>query len=347
VFLRVLDYYTGILFLTTNRSGALDEAFKSRIHYKIYYGPLSKDQTMDIWRLNIQRLRHINEQSEDRRPLEIVDSAVLKFAELQFEESNQHKAGQWNGRQIRNAFQVARSLAYYDAFNETEVKDIGPTEAARPAVLDVKYFHMMHEITESFDHYMLEVFSGMNDGNLALEMEHRADHFKNARPYRSAPLREEFDDQYNGYNARSSFDNSAVQEFSGRVRSASNRGSRPSLSAPGNAQRYSPSFASPLSAAYDETNMDDKPTGTLGPTSPRSGQRHSSLASEGPATEFRGGLSSDGDYTFQSSSFNSRFGSGLGGIAQSRSLERGGGGNYGLGRDTQGYSNFDVNTGYR
>ncbi len=111
VFLRVLDYYTGILFLTTNRSGALDEAFKSRIHYKIYYPPLSKEQTLEIWKLNIQRLRYISEQSKEKRPLDIFDNDILKFADSQFEESSRKGTGQWNGRQIRNAFQVARSLA--------------------------------------------------------------------------------------------------------------------------------------------------------------------------------------------------------------------------------------------
>src|SRR5271154_2385986 len=149
VFLRVLDYYTGILFLTTNRSGALDEAFKSRIHYKIYYPPLTKDQTLNIWKLNIQRLRHINEQSEEKRPLEIFDTRVLDFAELQFDDSDRRGTGQWNGRQIRNAFQVARSLAYYDALAEADqMKDSDSNEPARPAVLEIKYFRMMHEITE-------------------------------------------------------------------------------------------------------------------------------------------------------------------------------------------------------
>jgi hypothetical protein len=37
VFLRVLEYYSGILFLTTNRVGIMDEAFKSRIHVSLYY----------------------------------------------------------------------------------------------------------------------------------------------------------------------------------------------------------------------------------------------------------------------------------------------------------------------
>src|SRR5271154_2238428 len=173
VFLRVLDYYTGILFLTTNRSGALDEAFKSRIHYKIYYPPLTKDQTLNIWKLNIQRLRHINEQSEEKRPLEIFDTRVLDFAELQFDDSDRRGTGQWNGRQIRNAFQVARSLAYYDALAEADQ---------------------------------------MKDSDSTLEMEHRADHVKGDRYYRSVQAREDHDDRYNGYNGRSSFDIGSRQD---------------------------------------------------------------------------------------------------------------------------------------
>lgn len=301
---------------------------------------------MDIWRLNIKRLRHINEQSEDKRPLEIVDSSVLHFAERQFEESNQRQAGQWNGRQIRNAFQVARSLAYYDAFNEAELKEVGSEEPVRPAILDVKYFHMMHEITESFDHYMLEVFSGMTDGKIAHEMEHRADHFTNPRAYRSAPTREEIDDQYNDYNGRSSLNNGPVQGLGGRPRSTSHKGSRPSLSIPG-AQRHSPNpYVSPLTAAYDrETdNMDDN-SGTLEPTSPRFGQRHSYLASEGPATEFRGGMSSDSDYTLQGSNTNSRFSSGFGAPSQFRTFGRDG--NHGSRRDPHGHGRFDADKSYR
>jgi len=57
VFLRVLEYYDGLLFLTTNRPGALDEAFKSRIHLTLYYPPLDLQQTVDIWKMNIDRLR--------------------------------------------------------------------------------------------------------------------------------------------------------------------------------------------------------------------------------------------------------------------------------------------------
>lgn len=39
----VLKYYNGILFLTTNRVGTLDEAFKSRVHLSLYYPAVRQD----------------------------------------------------------------------------------------------------------------------------------------------------------------------------------------------------------------------------------------------------------------------------------------------------------------
>ena len=50
VFLRLLEYYEGILFLTTNRMGTFDAAFKSRIHLAIRYYPLSFETRRDLWR---------------------------------------------------------------------------------------------------------------------------------------------------------------------------------------------------------------------------------------------------------------------------------------------------------
>ncbi|KAJ5701520.1 P-loop containing nucleoside triphosphate hydrolase protein [Penicillium malachiteum] len=62
VFLRVLDYYSGILFLTTNRVGIIDEAFKSRIHISLYYPHLDEHQSKRIWEINLQRLKKIEEE---------------------------------------------------------------------------------------------------------------------------------------------------------------------------------------------------------------------------------------------------------------------------------------------
>jgi hypothetical protein len=49
VFLRILEYYEGILILTSNRVGTFDEAFKSRIQVAIHYDKLTKRSRRQIW----------------------------------------------------------------------------------------------------------------------------------------------------------------------------------------------------------------------------------------------------------------------------------------------------------
>ncbi|KAE9379766.1 hypothetical protein N431DRAFT_326255 [Stipitochalara longipes BDJ] len=200
VFLRVLDYYNGILFLTTNRAGVLDEAFKSRIHYKIYYPDLTLEQTLDIWKLNIQRVRKIEEELakvENRGSLLINEDELIGFAKHRFLEAGSSKRGhgRWNGRQIRNAFQVACSLAYYEygmrederqAHQQSAVNSniTGPITARDsllgPPTLSVRHFEMMHEITASFENYRTAVHGGTTDADLALEAEYRHDGYRDS-----------------------------------------------------------------------------------------------------------------------------------------------------------------------
>jgi hypothetical protein len=200
VFLRVLDYYNGILFLTTNRAGVLDEAFKSRIHYKIYYPDLTLEQTIDIWKLNIHRVRRIEEELakvENRGSLLINEDELIAFAKHRFVEggSNKRGHGRWNGRQIRNAFQVACSLAYYEhgiredqrqARQQSAVNTnvTGPVTARDslldPPTLSVRHFEMMHEITASFENYRTAIHGGTTDADLALEAEYRHDGYRDS-----------------------------------------------------------------------------------------------------------------------------------------------------------------------
>ncbi|KAI9851898.1 MAG: hypothetical protein M1824_002448 [Vezdaea acicularis] len=49
VFLRILEYYEGIIFLTTNRIGSFDAAFKSRIHLAVKYPALSYSSRKNLW----------------------------------------------------------------------------------------------------------------------------------------------------------------------------------------------------------------------------------------------------------------------------------------------------------
>ena len=87
VFLRVLEYYTGILFLTTNRVGAFDEAFKSRIHISLYYPPLEEEQTKSIWKMNLDRT-----MSRKKDILEADEKELLAFAISHYKTSVAKKA---------------------------------------------------------------------------------------------------------------------------------------------------------------------------------------------------------------------------------------------------------------
>lgn len=49
VFLRSMEYYAGIMLLTTNQKDAFDEAFQSRIHVQIPYLPATLEQRKAIW----------------------------------------------------------------------------------------------------------------------------------------------------------------------------------------------------------------------------------------------------------------------------------------------------------
>lgn len=94
VFLRVLEYYSGILFLTTNRVNTFDDAFKSRIHIPIRYTDLAVESRMQIWRNFCQMVPG---------GVDIDDIGIAILAEHDL-----------NGRQIKNVIKAAESLAVFD-----------------------------------------------------------------------------------------------------------------------------------------------------------------------------------------------------------------------------------------
>jgi SpoVK/Ycf46/Vps4 family AAA+-type ATPase len=56
VFLRLLEYYEGILFLTTNRMDAIDLAFESRIDVIIPYEGLKSAARKQVWKAFMEKL---------------------------------------------------------------------------------------------------------------------------------------------------------------------------------------------------------------------------------------------------------------------------------------------------
>jgi SpoVK/Ycf46/Vps4 family AAA+-type ATPase len=125
VFLRVLEYYDGILILKTNRIGTFDEAFKSRVQLALHYPPLDDKAREEIWH---NFMRSLFTEGED----------------VDFEELNEkiyvlakHKL---NGRQIRNTISTARQLAQYRAEK-------------------LRFVHMNQalQVVDEFEKYVLDV----------------------------------------------------------------------------------------------------------------------------------------------------------------------------------------------
>ncbi|CAD0107331.1 unnamed protein product [Aureobasidium uvarum] len=100
VFLRHLEYFSGICFLTTNRIAVFDAAMKSRVHLALGYQEPAKEARRLIWK-----------QSLDKKEAYLLDDsgkevAVDEAAELMSTEA-------LNGREISNAIHTASTLARY------------------------------------------------------------------------------------------------------------------------------------------------------------------------------------------------------------------------------------------
>lgn len=94
IFLRTLEYYEGILFLTTNRVNDFDDAFKSRIHIPLRYTPLPPSSRKAIWK---------NFLGQVDGGCDIDEAGYDQLSEAPL-----------NGRQIKNTVRTAVSLAEHN-----------------------------------------------------------------------------------------------------------------------------------------------------------------------------------------------------------------------------------------
>jgi SpoVK/Ycf46/Vps4 family AAA+-type ATPase len=103
VLLRVLEYYSGILILTTNRIQQFDIAVQSRVNLGIKYKDLSTAQKKKIFSNFIDQIHedNIGDKDDLERWLDEEDDAKEWFDAL-------------NGRQVRNVLFSAASLALND-----------------------------------------------------------------------------------------------------------------------------------------------------------------------------------------------------------------------------------------
>jgi SpoVK/Ycf46/Vps4 family AAA+-type ATPase len=95
IFLRMLEYYSGILFLTTNRVKELDKAFLSRISVALYYHKLGFKKRKKIWKGLAEK---------------------HQFEGVDFNKLAEHVL---NGREIKSALKLALALAKSEKRNPT------------------------------------------------------------------------------------------------------------------------------------------------------------------------------------------------------------------------------------
>lgn len=95
IFLKHLEYFSGILFLTSNRVRVFDKAMKSRIHLALEYKPPNVDMRRRIW---THCLSAIPASELDLDVEEDVDDFLKEEV---------------NGREIANCVNTARTLARF------------------------------------------------------------------------------------------------------------------------------------------------------------------------------------------------------------------------------------------
>lgn len=92
VFLRLLEYYSGIMILTTNRMRSIDTAFESRVDITLSHSSLAEADRKKVWENFLDTF--------EPGAVEIDEPDLVKLAKWDF-----------NGRQIKSAIKTARVLA--------------------------------------------------------------------------------------------------------------------------------------------------------------------------------------------------------------------------------------------
>lgn len=112
IFLRELEYFRGIIFLTTNLYHTIDAAFRSRVSLHLLFQSLSREARETVWRKFLQRLPErkelelpsVREASTEDATEDAIVKAPLGDAELR-----QLSLWQLNGREIKNAVRMVKS----------------------------------------------------------------------------------------------------------------------------------------------------------------------------------------------------------------------------------------------
>jgi SpoVK/Ycf46/Vps4 family AAA+-type ATPase len=133
-FLRCLDFFTGLVILTTNRVGTFDETVRSRVQLVIYLEQWNYDERVKIWKTVIRDLVSFIDQNQ----IDKLMSDIYLFAEWKL-----------NGWEVDNMVKMAMQLA-----------------CSQDECLSRRHFQQVFKNSEEFIAYISEV-NGTDMGTIA------------------------------------------------------------------------------------------------------------------------------------------------------------------------------------
>ncbi|KAI9158904.1 Arylsulfatase [Paramyrothecium foliicola] len=119
IFLRELEYFRGIIFLTTNLYSTIDSAFRSRVSLHLRFQQLSRESRESVWRKFLERLP---DQKQLSGPTSGQDSdedgGLPSSGEKPLDEEDLHELSLWrlNGREIKNAIKMVQNWCFHKGY---------------------------------------------------------------------------------------------------------------------------------------------------------------------------------------------------------------------------------------
>jgi hypothetical protein len=123
-------------------------------------------------------MKTMNEQrvAAGRDPVDFDERKILKWAKKHWADL------QWNGRQIRNAFQTAVALGEFKAKTFTQGDGPASTREATNAVMDVSHLNTIAKASAQFNDY-LRLVHGLEEDKVAFKDRFRADPESQLKPF--------------------------------------------------------------------------------------------------------------------------------------------------------------------
>jgi AAA+ superfamily predicted ATPase len=108
IFLRELEYYRGVIFLTTNLYSTIDSAFRSRVSLHLLFNSLTPEARQLVWRKFLNRLPTSEGGKKVEEDVDISDEDLKELAGWQL-----------NGREIKTAVKMTKSWCEHKGYEMT------------------------------------------------------------------------------------------------------------------------------------------------------------------------------------------------------------------------------------